>query len=739
MSLGSTVFGTPLFDALPPGAATPQRTSHIRNLFERLEIALDNERGRWFLWLPVLFGCGIAIYLALPTEPPLTLAVAAVLIATPLRIFMRLTALRLIISSVALMLALGFLDAKTRAMFVDAPILQRTLKNVLLTGWIEDVSHQDKRVQLTIRLTSLERVPLNAMPHRVRISLRGKAMMDVPPAGTAIRLRASLMPPSEPPMPGGFDFARHFWFLGQGASGYGTAKPEVLEGAVEPPLDLRITASIANFRQAIGKRVANVLDGSSGAIAQALIMGERGEISKEATLALRNSGLYHVISISGLHMALTAGSAFWLIRAFLALFPALALRFSIKIWAAVGALLIASVYLVISGWALTAVRSYIMIAIMLIAVILNRPALSLRNVAFSALVILAVMPESLTDAGFQMSFAATAALIGFYESGTHLRLPASWPRAVTVPVVSVATAALTALVAGLAVDPIGAYHFHRIATYSVLGNVMAGPVEALIIMPMALLTLLVMPFGAEALPLMIMDFGIKTMMWIATFVASLPGASIMVPAFPDSAALLMVMGGLWLLIWRGRWRYWGVAVVGGGLALTPFGERPDIWISNDGRLVAVRGPKGEMAVADMRGGKYSLERWMEADGDDRPRQELRRSANFQCDEQSCLVLVKGQLISHVLQPSALVDDCARASILIVSFPMQDRCVRPRALIDFTDLQEKGAHTLKIANDGSISIQTTAEMRGTRPWVVHHHRQENIPSVATERANISNNN
>jgi competence protein ComEC len=737
MSLGSTVFGTPLFEALPPGAATHRRTSHIYNILERLEIALDNERGRWFLWLPVLFGCGIAIYLALPTEPPLALAIAGVLVAIPLRIFLRLTALRLIISSVALMLTLGFLDAKLRAMFVDAPSLQRVLKNVLLTGWIEDLSHQDKRVQLTVRLMSLERVPLDAMPRRVRISLRGKAVVDVPPpAGTAVRLRVSLMPPSEPPIPGGFDFARHFWFLGQGASGYGTTKPEVLEGAPAPPLDLRISSAIGNFRQDIGNRVANVLEGSSGAIAQALIMGERGEISKEATLALRNSGLYHVISISGLHMALTAGSAFWLVRAFLALFPALALRFPIKIWAAIGALVIASVYLVISGWALTAVRSYIMIAIMLMAVILNRPALSLRNVAFSALVILAVMPESLTDAGFQMSFAATAALIAFYESGTHLRLPASWPRAIAVPVVSIATAALTAIVAGIAVDPIGAYHFHRIATYSVLGNVMAGPVEALIIMPMALLTLLVMPFGLEAVPLIIMDFGIKTMMAIATFVASLPGASIMVPAFPDVAILLMTTGGLWLLIWRGRWRYWGIAVVGGGLALTPFGERPDIWIGNDGRLVAVRGPKGEMAVANVRGGKYGLERWMESEGDGRPRQELQRSANFQCDNQSCLVMVKGQLVSHVLQPGALADDCARASILIVSFPMQERCTQPRVVVDLADLREKGAHTLKIADDGSISVRTTAETRGTRPWVVRYHRREVIPSVAAETTPVS---
>ncbi len=429
MALRDSVFG-PLAATRQERYACPAAGDGVRlalrQLRERLEAALDAERGRWFVWLPALFGGGVAIYMALPAEPPLAVAVGAVLLAIPLRIFLRTTVLRLIFSSVCLMAALGFLDAKLRTLAVEAPVVQRKLFNKQLTGWVERVERMDRKARVTLRLMALEGMKTEDMPVRVRFSIRGAA--TAPETGDAIRVTATLMPPPEPVMPGGFDYARRYWYAGIGGSGYAMGKATLLTGAGPPPLDLRIAAAIAGLRDAIAERVGAVLEGDAGAIAQALIMGERGAISEEANTALRHSGLFHVISISGLHMALTAGSAYWLIRAALALFPALALRFPIKAWAAVAALLVASGYLVISGAAVTAVRSYIMIAIMFAAIILNRPALSLRNVAFSALVILAVSPESLMDAGFQMSYAATAALIAYFEARGGLRAPASWPQ-----------------------------------------------------------------------------------------------------------------------------------------------------------------------------------------------------------------------------------------------------------------------------------------------------------------------
>ena len=195
----------------------------------------------------------------------------------------------------------------------------------------------------------------------MRVSQRAKGAAPLP--GDAIRTRATLMPPPEPASPGAFDFGRYYWFMGLGGSGYVTGKIEPMPNPPPVPFDLRLHAGLAKLRQGIAARIGAVLDGDAGAIAKAMIMGDQGQISEKATKALRDSGLYHVISISGFHMALTAGTMFWLIRAVLALFPSLALRFPLKIWAGIGALAVATAYLAISGSAVAAVRSYIMVAI----------------------------------------------------------------------------------------------------------------------------------------------------------------------------------------------------------------------------------------------------------------------------------------------------------------------------------------------------------------------------------------
>ncbi len=722
------VAGTP-----PMGSAVTRRTATRRGggatgWATRLELALDAERGRWFLWLPVLLGCGIALYLAAPSEPPVVLPLAAALIAIVLRLFFRLTAFRLIASTTLLMVALGFLNAKLHALWIDAPALERTMRFVELEGWVERAEAQEKRTRLTIRLIAVKGLTPETLPRRIRISARAKAAP--PEVGEAVRLRATLMPPPEPALPSGFDFGRYYWFSGIGASGYVTGKIEPLTGAGPMPWDLRLRAPLERLRLTIAARVGAVLSGDNGAIAKALIMGEGGQISETAKQQLRDSGLWHVISISGLHMALTAGTMFWLIRAFLALFPAIALRFPIKIWAAISALFVASIYLAISGAGVTAVRSYIMVAIIFIAVMLNRPPLSQRNLAFSALLILAVMPQSLNDAGFQMSFAATAALIAFYEARPSIRLFAAWPAVIAMPLLVMVDAALTTVMASAAVDPLAAYHFHRLATYSVIGNVLATPFVSLIVMPMALVALVAMPFGLESWPLLAMDKGIDGMLAVAGFTANLPGAVIAVPAFADGALPLMVFGGIWVVAWRGRWRWLGLAAIGAGLAVAPFANRPDIWIEREGKLVAIRGADGRIATAESRKSAFSLERWMEADGDLRAVKAARGAKTFQCDGQSCIALVKGKLVSHVSHPSALADDCRRAAILIADFAIPDGCSQPEIVIDSRDLKEKGAHTLRITASG-VAVETAAGERGRRPWAKSYRRRETIPAVAPD--------
>jgi competence protein ComEC len=395
------------------------------------------------------------------------------------------------------------------------------------------------------------------------------------------------------------------------------------------------------------------------------------------------------------------------------------LRFSIKVWAAAVALAAATVYLALSGSAVATQRSYVMIAIVFLAIMLSRPALSLRNVAFAALVILAAMPESLLDPSFQMSFAATAALIAAYESfGRYLRYEGRGlaDKLAVQPLIFIAGSLATSLVASLATAPFSAFHFHNAAIYSALGNLLAMPAESLLIMPMVAVSLAAMPFGLEEWPLRLMGFGIDIMVAVANFVASFAGALIVVPGFPAAALVLITLGGLWLMIWRQRWRYAGLGLFALGLAATGWTSAPDILVEPEGKIIAVRNAgTNRLEAPKSRKGRYALEQWLKADGDGRAVKEVASGKGFQCDLSACLVLVKGLLVSYATRPDALAQDCSRAAILITPLDIAGSCPAPRLVIGRKALKEQGASAIFIGPDGGLRVENAAALRGVRPW------------------------
>ena len=376
----------------------------------------------------------------------------------------------------------------------------------------------------------------------MRVTLR--ATSGGAATGEAIGLKATLRPPPEPIEPHGFDFARRAWFQRVGGSGYATGKIERLQGAGEPPWDLRLWAAIDRLRALVNDRIRASLPGERGEVAAALITGERAGITEEDNQAMRDSGLFHILSISGLHMVIMAGTVFWLVRAGLASIPSIALRFPIRKWSAAIALAAALFYLLLSGAAVPTVRSWIMMSIVLLAVILERPALTMRNVALAAMVILVVMPESLFDPSFQMSFAAVVGLVALVEANSKrtqsrpqdVSLVFRWLHRLWAIVVG---DAVTTLVATAAVAPFAVYHFHRMSHYGVVANLLALPLVSLLIMPFALLSLLAMPLGLEAWPLQVMGLGIDLLLATGKWVASWPGAVSILPAIPGTALLLI--------------------------------------------------------------------------------------------------------------------------------------------------------------------------------------------------------
>lgn len=690
-----------------------------RSLLARLRDALENEREHWLVFQPVLFGIGVGFYFALPQEPALWATIAAVVLAG--LAYSGSRGLLAIILGMSVVTAAGCAMAKLRTEWVRAPVLEKRIGPVEVRGFVSLVEPVAKRGQrLTLNVTSIDGLSSDRLPQCVRIRAM-TPLLGIKP-GDAVRLRATLAPPSGPALPAGYDFARTAWYQGLGGVGFSLAAPQIDTGASPPALSLRASAAIARVRQAMGARVTAAIPGETGAIANALITGERGGVSEATNNAFRDAGLYHILSISGLHMVVMAGAVFLAVRLILACFPVIALHYPIKKWAAAAAAIAALGYLLISGSAFATVRSYIMISIMFLAVLLDRPALAMRNVALAALIILVIYPESLLDVGFQMSFAAVVALIAAYEwINAKRQSAATWRRNVIGrTAMFFGGIVLSTIVAGVAVAPFAAYHFHNSQQYAVLANLIAIPVCNVIVMPAALLAVILMPLGLEWFALAIMAFGIDIMVWCARWTAALPGAVSHIPAIPLQAFLLMVAGGLWLTLWPARARSLGFIAIAAGLVLAPTLQRPDMIVGRDGALVVLRGDdSGRYTALASRSSNFELKRWLEYDGDPRDVRAAMYNAkaapDLHCDRLACNTALKKRTVAIVRHPAALREDCARADLLVLDIPRPKGCDHPQTVIDFFGLRRLGTHAVYLDGPDSVRIETVAQYRGDRPW------------------------
>jgi competence protein ComEC len=674
------------------------------------------ERQRWALWLPVALGTGVGLYFALPFEPSSILGAAlglSGLLLAAAAIGSEAPWARAFLGGAAALL-IGFAVAKHRADSVAAPVLTHRMSPSLVEGRVEWPQLHGKGVRVVLTLTKLGHMKPDRMPARVRISIRSGAENLKP--GDWIRLRAVLLPPPEPAAPGDYDFGRAAYFLRIGAVGFAYGKPAIIPATRPSRFWERVATFVELMRWRVSARIHSVLPGSIGGIGAALITGDRGGISDEDESALRDAGLAHVLAIAGLHMALVGLGLFWAVRAFLALFPFIALTQPIKKWAALAALVCAAFYLVISGAATPATRAFIMLAVMLIAILFDRPALSMRSLALAATIILLLEPETLIEPGFQMSFAAVAGLIAVAEwEAAHRRLEPS-----TLPLPTLRRylrgIATTSFVGSIATAPYAAFHFDRATHYAVFGNLGAMPIMGFVTMPAAALSIFLMPFGLDYYPLKVMGWGIEAMLAVGRFISALPGSVSLVSAWPMAALLLLTFGGLWLVLWKGRWRWVGFAPAAAAAALVIVARPADVLIARDGMTVAVRGADGLLHFLRKPQDKYSAEEWLRRDGDERsvPEAMARVPDGVRCDWAGCVARSPdGTGIAASLRPGALEEDCARNRIVISAVPTRHRCPGPELVIDRFDVARNGAYAIWLGDQ--LRIENSRAARGERPW------------------------
>jgi len=704
---------------------------------EGLAGALLAERERWFLWLPVLLGGGIAGYFLLPAEPPLPAlrwAVSALLVAVFALAWWRrprAAAWRIPLIAALAVLAGPWLAAE-RAQQVAAPVLERMTGAIRIEGRVREVEPRDNGHRVLLDRLVIGSLSELETPERIRITLRRDG--DTLWPGQRIRIRALLSPPPEPALPGAYDFARAAWFQRIGAVGYAAGTPEILR--TEPPagwFDAGLL-ELSLLRQDISRQLAASARGPGGAIAIALMTGERGPIPEATDQAFRDSGLAHILSISGLHLTLVAGLLFFVVRALLALSPHLALHHPIKKWAAVAALLGAVAYTLLSGAGLPTLRSLAMIGLALLAVLLDRRAITLRSVAWAALLLLVLWPESLLDPGFQMSFAAVTALVAAFETwgptltawraaanGSPLRLALLW---------LLGTMAAS-FVAGLGSSFFAAYHFNRVADYALIANLLATPLVSFIIMPLGMLAFLLLPFGLEQLALTPMVWGVDLLIDIAQWVARWPGAVGYVPAMPAWGLAGIAAGGLWLCLWRRGWRWLGMAGLAFGSISPWLIATPDLLIGSDGRLTAARAADGVhfYLSGSVPPRSFTGEVWWQRLGGPLlyPWPALRRAdtegrsgvdGSLRCDLDGCAWRYQGFLVALPKRPQAITPDCRHAdAVIALQMQVRYRCPAAHVVIDRFDLRREGAHMLFFDRDTGIRVQTVAQSRGRRPWVL----------------------
>jgi competence protein ComEC len=665
------------------------------------------ERPRLFLWLPVALAVGVAAYFALRTEPPLWLGPVGLLVAIAAAVTARRAPLGHTAAVGLCAVALGFTAAQFRTASMPPAVHGLPLGAVVAEGTVRsvDMLPEGRRVRLSaVRLAP--DAPVLARDVRLRLAPRDATPL-VP--GDRVRLRALVRPPAPPAAPGAFDFARLAFFDRLGAIGFALGPIEVIG-----PAGAGTAAEVlARLRQTVIARTLAAVPGTEGAVAAALLTGQRGAIPAEELARIRDSGLAHLLSVSGLHVGIVAALVFLLVRLGLGLWPWALLHLHVKKIAAVAGIIGGLGYMLLTGSEVPMQRAIAMAALFALAVVLDRTGVGLRALALAACAVLLIQPEALLGPSFQMSFAAVLALIAAWEAvrGTWLS-PRRHRRLLVRAGYGMLALAFTSLVASAATAPFTAFHFQRVQVYAIAANALAVPLTSVWVMPWGMAALALMPLGLEGLALKPMALGISGILAVAREVASWPGAAPRLPAMLGWGGAACGLGLCWLCLWRSRLRLFGVLPLALGLASPWLVRPPDILVAPDARLIAIRAG-GALHVQSLPGAsRFVRGIWEERSGGLPfvPLPETGRpAAGIDCTPGACVIGDNAVL----LRGDAAGRWCGRVAVVISAEPVRRRCAGS-AVVDRSSVWRDGAYAVWL-HEPPIVLSDRA-WRGARPWV-----------------------
>lgn len=580
---------------------------------------------------------------------------------------------------------------------------------VVVTGVVQDVDllPEGRRVTLAGARFAPGEPPLD---RTLRLRLRATDPAR-PMPGDRISVRALVREPAAPAFPGGWDFQRAAFFAGQAGSGFAIGPAEVTPGVGEAP-------PLSGARSAVEARVTAAIPGPAGAVAAALLTGGQSAIPRADIAAMRDSGLAHLLSVSGLHIGIVMGASFFVVRLLIACWRWLALRVDGKAAAGVAALAAGGFYMLLTGAQVPMQRSFAMACLVTLALLVGRQAISMRSLALAAAAVLLIAPAQVLGPSFQMSFAAVMALIAGWEA---LKAPmqrlrgdgAAWRLGAIYAVGLLGTSVL----AGFATGPVGLAHFGRLQWYGVVANALAVPLTSILVMPAGMLAVVLMPLGLEAPALAVMGWGVEGILAVAREVASWPGVAQGARAMPGWGLAAYGLGLCWLCLWRGGWRWLGVPVIAVSLASPALQRGPDVLVSSDARLVAFLA-EDTMWLERQRGASaFVRDQWLRAVGlaAATPLPEEGGQGPVRCADGACrfrpvpdgpeaILLRGGQAGQH----------CGLAAVILSAEPLRGRCPGSQVVDRFT-VWRHGAHAIWLDAAGA-RVVSDRDWRGTRPWV-----------------------